>query len=430
MLERVFLCSSSASKGWIAVLTPASGNSAGQDIVVNSSGDVWVVGSAGPDLALVKVDKNATLQWQRRKYTTFAGELFSGQMNLDANDNIYINNSTNTYNGPISSVINKYNASGTFQLSYRYTWSDNLYASDILPDSNGNVYSLHNRDTGEGGGYVQYGIIRKHDSSLDLVWEKYITCTNFPSVTNFNKLSFDASGNIIAAGWIADLDTGANYGSVYKISTAGALVSHKHVGEITSNASLQVDASGNIYVAGYYWNGSTYIVNVMKLNSSYVIQWQRNLAYSSARLSSSGIALDQSGNIYVSTNGQDGTVFIAKYNNSGSLQWQRQFNAAGTENVVSIVHDKVSSFYISGLTNASGAQRHYFAKFPDDGTATGTYTLGGYSYTYSASSLTDSAGSLSTTNLSISIANAGLNRSADNLWFDASGTQTLAVKKL
>lgn len=427
MIERLFLGSSAAPKGWIAVVTPSSGVGSARDIAVNSAGDVFLLGMAGDDQALSKFDKNASLLWQRRYYPTFAPSVYNGRFAVDSSNNVFVCNWLDTYN-PRNSLLLKYSSSGPLSLNYRFIWVNDTYNGAVLPDTSGNVYASYTRDTGEGGGYYQYGVIRKNDSALDNIWTRYITCNNFPSVTSVENMKFDASGNIIATGWTFDLDLGDNYNGVYKVDSSGNLVSSKHISGARSGPAI-VDSSGNIYIENYFWDGGKYVINVMKMNSSYVVQWQRNIAASGGtRLFSSGICLDQSNNIYVAFTGDDGNAYVAKYNASGSLQWQRQFNTTGYDSVSQIVHDGVSNFYITGTTNVSGSNRQFFAKLPDDGTATGTYVLGGYSYGYTSSSLSESAGSLSTVSLSITAANAGMSRNTNTLWADAAGTQTVAVK--
>lgn len=434
MFNRIFL-SSSSSKGWIAVLTPTADRGFGTDIALDSSGNIYAIGSANDinggtnDLSITKVNTSGVLQWQRRKYTTYAGKLSNGKIAISPNSTIYILNNTGSYNPFTRSVINKYNSSGSYQSSETYYYYGATYSGSIISDASDNTYSLHTRDMGEAGGYQKYAFLRKADSSLNGTWVSFIETTSFPAVTGGASAAFDTSGNIFITNDVLDLNTNDRYVGILKYDTSGNKISHKHISTLTYS-SIAIDTSGNIFVGGSYWDGSTYRGYIAKLNSSYVIQWQRNLYYSSARLYAQKICLDQSGNVYIPFSTDNGTTYILKYNTSGSLQWQRKFDATGSEDIVSVVHDGVSSFYITGTTYSNGTARQYFAKLPDDGTSTGTYTVGGYSYSYTASTLTDSAASLSTVNLTVNIVSVSFSEYADNLWVDASGTQTLGSETI
>ena len=429
MLQRIFLCASSASKGWIGVMTPPSGTTSALDITVNSAGNAYVLGKKNGYQFLFKVNKAAVLQWQR-EYGPTSGSIYPTKFTLDSSENIYVN----CWNDAISSttfnsIINKYNSSGTFQISYRYNVTNfyDLYSGDILVDSSGNIYSFH---TNSGARNVSYyndtTIARKHNSSFSNVWTTGFDAEpNFPSASGISIARFDPpSGNIIANGRTFNLDTTEQYNSIYKInSSTGALISTKHIAGGTPGG-MAVDASGNIYIV----NNSFPIFNVMKLNSSYVIQWQRDISGASRR-DATDLCLDQSGNVYVCAYGNDGVSYMVKFNNSGSLQWQRSFNTTGTDVAVAIAHDGVSSFYITGQTNASGSNKLFFAKFPDDGTLTGTYALSGVNYVYAASTLTNAAGTLTLANLTISSYGQSLNQNSVS-FSEVAGTQTLAVKML
>jgi sugar lactone lactonase YvrE len=434
MLQRIFLCAASGSKGWIGVMTPTSGSTAGLDISVNATGDVYVLGTRTTTSDykfqfLFKVNKTATLQWQREYGPPF-GSISPTKFTFDSSQNIYVNSWNDYYSSTtFNSIIDKYNSSGVFQTSYRYNVSGSydLYSGDILVDSGGNIYSFH---TNSGARNLSYyndtTIARKHDASFNNVWTQGFDAEpNFPSASGITIARFDPlSGNIIANGRTFDLDTGGTYNSIYKInSSTGALISTKHIVG-GSPGGMAVDASGNIYLV----TNSFPIFNVMKLNSSYAIQWQRDISASSRR-DGTDLCLDQSGNVYVSAYGNDGVAYILKFNNSGSLQWQRSFNTTGTDVATAIAHDGVSSFYITGQTNVSGSYKLFFAKFPDDGTLTGTYALSGVNYVYAVSTLTNGAGTFTSTNLTISSYGQSFNRNSV-AFSEAAGTQTLAVKML
>ena len=122
-----------------------------------------------------------------------------------------------------------------------------------------------------------------------------------------------------------------------------------------------MDSSGNVYCAGATYsslgetNGGSRDAFVMKLNSSGVVQWIRQLGavtsvpYGSASSSDYcyGVSVDSSGNVYCAgatysslgeTNGGSRDAFVMKLNSSGVVQWIRQLGA-----VTSVPYGSASS---------------------------------------------------------------------------------------
>ena len=120
---------------------------------------------------------------------------------------------------------------------------------------------------------------------------------------------------------------------------------------------IAVDGSGNVYITGFYQGdgifGSTTKTSlgnedvfVAKYNSNGVIQWVQSAGGTGSDIGN-GIALDASGNVYV-TGGYVGTatfgvgaafsktavgntdIFVAKYNTNGVIQWVRSAGGIGT----------------------------------------------------------------------------------------------------
>jgi hypothetical protein len=90
------------------------------------------------------------------------------------------------------------------------------------------------------------------------------------------------------------------------------------------------------------------------------------------------------------------TALIFKYNGSGTLQWQRSLSTSGSDATYSVDVDPFGNLYVTGNTTVSGTNNILIAKLPSDGSLTGTYTVGGYSFTYAASTLLEATGGIST----------------------------------
>ena len=108
--------------------------------------------------------------------------------------------------------------------------------------------------------------------------------------------------------------------------------------------AIAVDGSGNVYVAGHSnatwgspvraYSGSGYDAFVAKLNSSGSLTWNTFLGGNGGEDQANGIAVDGSGNVYVTGwsvatwgspvtafGGGSSDAFVAKLSSSGSLTW-------------------------------------------------------------------------------------------------------------
>lgn len=135
---------------------------------------------------------------------------------------------------------------------------------------------------------------------------------------------------------------------------------------------IAVDASGNIYIIGNYRGtvgfGSNSLTSVgtgdifvAKYNKNGTLQWVQSAGGTVGELGTD-IAVDGNGNVYI-TGGFSGTatfgstsvvsggnndVFVAKYNNSGLIQWVQSASGTGNDYGLSIAVDGSGNAYITG----------------------------------------------------------------------------------
>jgi hypothetical protein len=130
-----------------------------------------------------------------------------------------------------------------------------------------------------------------------------------------------------------------------------------------------------------------YSLIVAKYNSSGTIQWQRSLA-NVGRTAGNGIAVDSNDNIYVcgeydesgSSNNGYLQALLAKYNSSGTLVWQRALQRSGSTSYDEygkyVTIDSDNNIYITGSTGA-GNWDFYVAKYNTSGNLLWQNTLVG-----------------------------------------------------
>ena len=162
-----------------------------------------------------------------------------------------------------------------------------------------------------------------------------------------------------ASGTLADGDTvivnaDATVSAVAQIGSAWIAT----LGGTTNDfgKDIAVDGSGNVYVVGEADIGGQYDLIVAKYNSSGTIQWQRALVSDSG----SGIAVDSSGNAYVvgrtttaTAGGND--ISIAKYDTDGNIQWQRTYGDSSNDHGYDVAVDSSDNVYVTGYGRDIGS---------------------------------------------------------------------------
>jgi len=219
--------------------------------------------------------------------------------------------------------------------------------NDIAVDGSGNVYSDSGKDIGvDGSGNV------------------YVT-GNINGTANFNTPTSMGSNELVSA-------SGSDV-FVAKYNTSGVVQWLRRAGGIVSESAggIAVDGSGNVHITGSFEGtinfntpsstGTNELVSIggpdvfiAKYNTSGTVQWLRrggSVAALGNTDSGRGIAVDGSGNVYVTgtfrntanfnTPSSVGSnelesagledIFIAQYSNSGTLQWLQRAGGGQSE---------------------------------------------------------------------------------------------------
>lgn len=159
---------------------------------------------------------------------------------------------------------------------------------------------------------------------------------------------------------------GAAAGPSYWIATLGSGSGFE------SAEGVAVDSAGNIYVTGQTQSqgaGNADVI-IVKYNSSGVIQWQRSLGNANSDLGY-GIATDSSGAIYVAgttNNGNDN--LLTKYNSSGVIQWQRALTGGTKAQGIyyNLYIDSSDNIYACGGLSVFTNEKWFLAKYNSSGT--------------------------------------------------------------
>jgi len=319
----------------------------------------------------------------------------ANSIKVDSSGNIYVA-ARGTYNlgGNLANQlsVSKYNSSGVIQWQKTFSGSGSLSSGLGLDiDSSGNVYVC-----GVENVFPFLQLITKYNNSGTFQWARNLTDTYKNPADLASGVSVDSSGNVYVCGY--GLDASANsVMSISKWDTSGTIQWQRYLQPSGSPIDgvaygIALDSSGNIYVTGYGTINSSghKAISISKWNNSGTLQWQRTLKDAGLNPVGQGnsIALDSSGNIYVCGFGLDSSPYnvlsISKWNNSGTIQWQsylRDTNSGPFTQGYGVAVDSSGNVYACGFgRNSSSQSIMSISKWDNSGsillqrTITDTYT--------------------------------------------------------
>jgi uncharacterized delta-60 repeat protein len=413
---------------WLAKLT-LTGNALLTGVARDSNNNIYVVGytipSSNANCLIAKYDTSGNLQWQQT-WAGSANEYFNG-ITIDSSDNIYVTGWTattgqTTTGGGEDFLIVKYDTSGNVQWQNVLGRNGADKSFSIAASSAGNVYVLGHVSTSTSG--YEDMLVAKYNSSGTLEWQRRLG----GSGQEFGySIAVDSSENIFVVGSSSTSVPSSNTaGLIAKYNSSGTLQWQRYLSGTGAAWAefygVTLDSAGNVYATGFVRNAGVKNALIAKYNTSGTLQWQRTLADSTNATSGFKLAVDSSDNIYMIgyfTFGGD-IVFMAKYNSSGAIQWQRTL----TFTTNSIINNGGSAIAVSPSGTMYISATNAMAKLPGTGAGTNTYTADGTTYTYDASTFTDAAVSLTDVAAGLSSATTSLTAQASTFTPTTAGIST------
>lgn len=404
MISATIIGGSQSVRYWLAIMNDGTGFSTFANCGVGTSGAVFESHTTAT-WHFYKLDQNANSTIWKKTYPTATAASAALSTICDTSDNTY---ATGNIGGAVYGCVTvKYDSAGALVWQRRINGTGNTIGYGVATDPSLNVYVA-----GLTTNTDQDAIALKYNSSGTLQWQRQLGGTG---ANSWRGCDVDSSGNVYVAG------VNSSVGNFAKYNTSGTIQFQQQMSGTTQFYSIKVDSSGNLYLVGIASSTANLIT---KLSGTPTITWQRTLTGSSGFVLYD-VAFDDDGNVYVS--GQTRSLipaggFLAKYDSSGTLQWQRTLTQTNDVRFVKL-NVYQNTIYVSGFSNNGTNNCPFAAKFPTDGSATGTYTLAGLSYTYaagsatgatptntlSATTLTDSAGALTEASIALTAADSTFN---------------------
>src|SRR6266498_2511671 len=358
-------------QAWVARYNgPGNLDDGAHAIAGDSSGNVYVTGGShglGTDLdyATIMYTSAGQQQWVARFNGPANGWDRAAAIARDSSGNVYVTGQSLGLGTDFDYATVKYDSAGQELWVARYNGPGNGEddAVAIAVDSSGNVY-VTGQSLGLGTGLFDYATI-KYDSAGQ---EQWVARYSLPgSGCDFaNGIAVDASGNVYVTGGSDDSDGYLDYATI-KYNSAGQeqWVARYNGGSHDYAWAIALDGSGNVYVTGQSINTNDDYATI-KYDSAGQEQWVAR--YNSSRTGDDharAIALDGSGNVYVmgfSNKAHTYDYATVKYNSAGQEQWVARYNGPGNGNeevASTMVVDGSGNVYVTGASPGRGTGFDY-----------------------------------------------------------------------
>ena len=407
---------------------PCPANTLTVGVYVDSSTNIWYGSNNAGGSFYTSFSASGTAGTQRQ-ISTFNGDVTAGnKVFTDSSGNFYLAGGT----GTTSKGVVKINSSGAAQWAKTQNVSSSAQGTSIYGitvDSSGNTYAAMALGQDNCCQTCKYPFLLKLDSSGNRQFGTVFK-SSLISQQGAMGVVLDSSGNpyVMATTRNASLSNWTMLCAV-KFDTSGSITWQRFLYGTASSQSelggIGIDPSNNVIIVGNYVSSGVNYALIAKYNSSGTIQWQRRVTGTTEYFPQI-VAADSSSNVYVGISGNAAAgTHLLKYNSSGTLQWQRKFSISGsTFSPISIAIDNTNSNVVFSTTSSPNG---FTVAYPMDGSKTGSYSVGGQTVVIAAGALTASTGNAN--DIAGNMTTGGATLAALNATFPSTSTVTNTVAK-
>lgn len=303
----------------------------------------------------------------------------SYSITTDGNGNAYIVGYTSATSSQLQAgeLVAKYTTAGAVALQWHIANTAGDYKRGIVTDSTNNLYVVGVTDTQS----TDICLIKYNDNGA-MLWQRSIGGTS----TDYGyNIAVDSGNNVYVIGSTQSQSAGSYDLVLFKFNSSGAVQWQRALGGVNADQGygIAVDASNNIFVTGFSASvGTGGDMVLAKYNNLGTLLWQRALGGVSADYGW-GVAADNLGNVYVvgdttSIGAGSNDILLVKYNSDGAVQWQKAIGGISAESGYDITVDNSNNVYITGQTTSqsSGLNDIFIVKYNSAGTMLWQRALG------------------------------------------------------
>ena len=280
-------------------------------------------------------------------------------------------------------------------------------ASATTTDAEGNVYVTGTASSVLSIDY-DYVTVKYSASGQELWTARYNGSGSSDDVPK--GIAVDAAGNVYVTGGSFGRTGNYGYATVKYDPSGQQLWAARYDGGANSDdlaTSLALDAAGNVYVTGASYNGPTTSYDYVTVKYSTVGAQLWTARYNGSGASDelpTTLALDGSGNVYVTGNaysGNQGDYLTLKYSTTGQQQWAARYNgpASGYDLARDLAVDAAGNVAVTGTSDNGSSYDYATVRYSTTGQQlwAARYNGGGNSYDEATGVALDAAGNVAVT---------------------------------
>lgn len=303
---------------------------------------------------------NGSVVWSSTYVGAGGGHDAGRDITVDASGNVYVSGSAFGSGSANDYLAIKYNSAGAQQ--WATTW-DYAGADDgaIKVALNGTFLNITGAGATTTPGNYKMSTLKLTQATGSVTAVTTSTAVTTTSVEVVCDMVLDGSGNIYLAGSYDVSGQGTNFYvqklSASTLASAWVYTFNGAAGSTDVAKAIGVDASGNVYIAGYSTStGLAKELTLIRLNSAGTPQWTQTSGFTGDD-EAADLAVDASGNAYVTgykTSAGNRNYYTCKYTAAGVKKWEMELNGVGyNDNATNIALDSLNNVIVTGQSGIS-----------------------------------------------------------------------------